>query len=55
MSANHYGWAIAVTAYRDTGDNLQIRTRAYSVGTYHQEDAERHAIEESDKLWPQSE
>jgi hypothetical protein len=50
----HIGWAVAVTAYRESDAKIEFRTRAYAVGTFHQDDAEEYAREESERLWPQS-
>lgn len=45
----HYGWSVAVTAWREMDDIVQIRTRAYGVGTFHEEDAIEYARAETEK------
>lgn len=52
IEEQHYGWAIAVTAYRNTPMQYEFGTRAYGVGTDHEEDAIEYARVQSEKLWP---
>lgn len=48
----HFGWSVAVTAWRETEQGVEFRTRAYGVGTHEADDAIEYAREESAKLWP---
>lgn len=50
MNEVFHGWAVAACAIRDSA----IKLRAYSVGTFYEEDARQYAIDETAKDYPPS-